>query len=119
MNKTMMNKQLGNKKIMEVMLIKKHIILTIMVVVIFLGLFAVKGKAVSDFNKEQKYKYYTQIRIEYGDTLWSIANQYMDQDYDTRASYIAEVKSINHIKEDSIQEGKKLIIPYYSSELKE
>lgn len=68
--------------------------------------------------KDNEYKYYTSITIEYGDTLWSIANQYMDKEHYTRTSYISEIKSINHIKDDYIQEGKLLILPYYSNEYK-
>ena len=87
---------------------------------LIIGVFAVNTKASSNADRAQKYKYYTQIRIEYGDSLWSIAEQYMDRTEYNRASYIAEIKSINHIKDnDFIQEGKNLIIPYYSYEIKE
>lgn len=87
---------------------------------LFIGVFAVHSKASSKADRSQKYKYYTQICIEYGDSLWSIADQYMDRSVYNRASYIAEIKSINHIEDNNlIQEGKKLIIPYYSDEIKE
>ena len=68
-------------------------------------------------NDEQKFKYYTSVRLNYGDTLWSIADQYMDEEYYDHFTYIAEVKSINHIQNgDEVMEGKTIIIPYYSTE---
>ena len=89
-----------------------------LMVILFVGLFTLHSKA-SSAEQEGKHKYYTQIRIEYGDTLWSIADRYADPDLYVRSAYIAEVKSINHIQDNNfIQEGKTLIIPYYSSELK-
>lgn len=92
------------------------VLLTI-ITVLFLGFFAFRSKAAASDHKENMYKYYTQIRIEYGDTLWSIADRYMDQNIYNKASYIAELKKINHIKDNGyIQEGKTLIIPYYSTE---
>ena len=88
-----------------------------LIIVLFCGVFALHSHAASKQEQAPVYKYYTQIRIEYGDTLWSIAGKYMDQDHYTRSSYISEVKKINHINEnDAIKEGKTLIIPYYSAE---
>lgn len=66
------------------------------------------------------FKYYTQITVEPGDTLWDIAGVYMDGNaYRDRSSYIAEVRSINHLdEEETIQAGRRLIVPYYSAEYK-
>lgn len=78
-----------------------------------ISFFSLKGKA----EEEPKFKYYTSIEIKYGDTLWTIAERYMDATYYNRNSYIDELKSINHIhEEDEIIAGKMLIIPYYSTE---
>lgn len=84
-----------------------------LIMVFMISVFFIHDKASA---KDNQYKYYTSITIEYGDTLWSIADQYMDDAHYTKLSYISEVKSINHIKNDHIQEGKLLILPYYSSE---
>lgn len=68
-------------------------------------------------EKEHKFKYYTSVVIEEGDTLWTIADQYMDRSIQDKIAYINEVKSINHIKNgDRIVAGKMLIVPYYSTE---
>lgn len=63
------------------------------------------------------YKYYTDIYVESGDTLWSIAEKYMTDEYKNTASYIREVQEINNIG-SVIQYGQHLTVPYYSEELK-
>lgn len=64
------------------------------------------------------YKYYTSITVGVGESLWEISGNYMDEaHYDSKKDYIAEVCSINHLKEaDDITAGQTLIVPYYSSE---
>ena len=67
----------------------------------------------------QAYKYYTNIKIESGDTLWDIAGEYMDREYyETRSDYIDEVIAINGLTSDKLISGKSLIVPYYSEEYK-
>jgi len=66
-------------------------------------------------KKEPSYKYYANIEIQSGDTLWEIADTYMDSEhYMERKDYINEVMSINHMVSDHLVSGQKLIVPYYS-----
>ena len=69
-------------------------------------------------NANDGYKYYTSITVGVGESLWEISGNYMDEaHYDSKKDYIAEVCSINHLKEaDDITAGQTLIVPYYSSE---
>ena len=54
-----------------------------------------------------------------GDTLWDLAEDYMGDQYESRAVYVAEVRQINGIADsDSIVSGQYLIMPYYSAEYK-
>ena len=62
---------------------------------------------------ETHYKYYTSIRIERGDTLWSVAAARSDG-FDSGNDFIREVIRINHLTDENIREGDYLIIPYYS-----
>lgn len=64
------------------------------------------------------FKYYTVVTVETGDTLWEIADSYVDYDYyKNKDSYISEVRSINHLDEAcSVSAGQTLILPYYSPE---
>lgn len=61
-------------------------------------------------------KYYTSIAVGVDDTLWSIAERYMDEEhFDTIDDYITEVKEINSLADDQISYGEYLVIPYYSA----
>lgn len=69
-----------------------------------------------DDSVEASYKYYKSIIVANDDTLWSIAEQYMDADhYDSINDYIKEVKNMNSMSDDVIHYGEHLIIPYYDS----
>lgn len=70
-------------------------------------------------RKLPAYKYYTSYEIKEGDSLWSIAQTYMDDEhYDSVYDYIKEVKSINGLTKDTIHADCYLVIPYYSAEVK-
>ena len=43
------------------------------------------------------FKYYTEIEVAYGDSLWTIAQEYADEHYSSKLAYMNELKSINHI----------------------
>lgn len=64
------------------------------------------------------FKYYTGITVESGETLWNIADRYIDYEYYAdRDTYIAEIENINHLDADgSLLAGQFLVIPYYSME---
>ena len=71
----------------------------------------------STVDEELNFKYYTNIIVEYDETLWDIADEYIDyQEYKDKAAYIAEVQSINHLNGDTIRAGQHLVVPYYSNE---
>ena len=66
-------------------------------------------------SDEELTKYYKTIEVNSGDTLWDIADQYMDDHYDNIYIYINELKSINGLDSDNIQDGQFLTIFYYVS----
>ena len=61
----------------------------------------------SSGEDQLKFKYYTQVTVAYGETLWNLSDDYIDYDeYKDKKEYIAEVQSINHLtEEDSIRAG--------------
>lgn len=63
------------------------------------------------------YKYYTNIEIQPGDTLWDLADEYMEH-YESKEAYIQEVSQLNSIQNGKIISGQNLIMPYYSTEYK-
>lgn len=72
----------------------------------------------SDMDHLTSYKYYKSIQIANGDTLWSIAQNNMDENYSNAAQYITEIKQMNALSSDQIFAGNYLLIPYYSTEFK-
>ena len=65
---------------------------------------------------EPSYKYYTSIRIQKGDTLWSIAGSYMTVEYEDIDAYIREICALTHIEDSEIHYGQYITVPYYSSD---
>ena len=48
-----------------------------------------------------------------------IADRYMTEEYASPKEYIKEVQKINSLKNiDRIYEGQRIVIPYYSTQLK-
>lgn len=78
--------------------------------------------AVSSFRSNAKgdpaketYRYYKSITVSERDTLWSIAETYMDEmHYDSIQDYINDVMHINNLKNDAIYADAHLIVPYYA-----
>lgn len=71
------------------------------------------------FDEVNTFKYYTSIEIEPGDTLWTIAKQYISPEYNSIIDYIDEVKLLNNMGEDHIYSGQHLMVPYYTNEFRE
>ena len=63
-------------------------------------------------------KYYKSIRIEAGDTLWTIADEYIADLNIDKKDYIREICELNGIYEDDIRTGDYVVITYYSKEIK-
>ena len=98
--------------------IRNHIFKMIFTVCLIVGLAAPYHSIVSYAETDidnVTFKYYTDIEVEYGESLWSIAEKYADEHYRSNLQFIKEVKSINHISGDVIREGQTIVIPYYSS----
>ncbi len=64
------------------------------------------------------FKYYTNITVQSGESLWDIAGDHMDEEhYESRSDYMKEVQHINHLEEgDLLRAGQHIVIPYYSEE---
>ena len=95
------------------------------IVIIFAIVFAAIffGKSLNSEAHSQdmpiRYKYYTSITVHSGDTLESIAKEYISDEYKGVDSYVKEVCMINHIEEGGkIFAGENIVVPYYSEEFK-
>lgn len=60
-------------------------------------------------------KYFKCITIDENDSLWTIAEENITEEYDTIGDYIKEVKSINNLDNDKIYSGASLVVPYYAA----
>ncbi len=84
-------------------------------------LIATASIAVSSFRSNAKSspsqescKYYKSIVVSDSDTLWSIAEEHMDEaHYGSVYEYIREVMQINSLTNDAIYADAHLIVPYY------
>jgi LysM repeat protein len=56
----------------------------------------------------------TSVKIEKGDSLWSIANLYISDEYKDMNTYIKEIMDSNGLTSDVIHEGSYIIVPYYT-----
>ena len=62
-------------------------------------------------------KYYANIEVQSGDTLWNLADRYLDANYKSKEAYIQEVIQINSLaSENHIVSGQYLVMPYYGVE---
>ena len=67
----------------------------------------------SDIPVPVRCKYYTSVEVSYGDSLWSIAEEYLDADHQSVYDYIDEIKAINGLDSYQIQAGEYLMVSYY------
>lgn len=76
-----------------------------------LGIVSVKAAAEKpDFHR----KTVTSVKIEKGDSLWSIAERYFSDDYNDMNTYVEEIKKSNGLTSDTIHAGCYIIVPYYT-----
>ncbi|MCR4705747.1 MAG: hypothetical protein K5641_06765 [Lachnospiraceae bacterium] len=62
------------------------------------------------------HKVYSSIPVAAGENLLCIAEANVTPDVTDVASYVKEVKSINHLEDDVIKSGMYLVIPKYYME---
>ena len=94
---------------------RKKLAVIILTLCVILGGFRSKAE-----DKEEDvvyYKYYTNIIIQPGDTLWDLADDYLEY-YESKEVYIQEVSQLNSIQNGKIVSGRNLIMPYFSTEYK-
>ncbi len=101
------------------MLIKSMIVLAVICIAV-LFLFTKSAAVTANAeDRQERYKYYTSVYVDRDTTLWSVAETYLSDEYTDIYSYIEEVKSINHLTDDTLMYGTVISVPYYSDEYKE
>ena len=109
-----------NKKRRLKIVRRQRIILgAVIAILVVLAAFLASTLVTEARSEEVRYKYYTPVMVHSGDTLESLADGYITDDYRDSASYIKEVCGINNLEDaDSIIAGECIIVPYYSEEFK-
>lgn len=65
-------------------------------------------------SSQNLHPYFKSIKIEEGDTLWNIAQEYKEKSGMNTVQYVNELKNINSLKDDTIHAGHYLTVVYYS-----
>lgn len=93
------------------------VFLAVMFLILIWSCLELKNVLFSDYGENRKdvsaVQYYTSVEIESGDSLWSIASEYMTDDYESVEAYVEEIKALNGLGDDRIHAGKFLLVPYY------
>lgn len=119
---TASERRIYNNRIRRQHQLRRNIFMIVFTIVLILTLsvsgFVIGSKA-QDKEEVVLYKYYTNIEVQYGETLWDIASTYFCEDkYDNYEHYISEVMQINGLYIEDVSPGSYLIVPYYSAEFK-
>lgn len=110
-----------SKKRRTAQLRRRYLFVAIIIITLLLlsgafGSFIAKAQSP---DTESNFKYYTHITVSYGESLWTIADRYMSDDYNNKEAYIQEVVRINSLDdENDLYAGTTIVVPYYSSEFK-
>ena len=79
--------------------------------VLFLSGFNDTGKVNASTSNQ---KYFICVEIKEDDTLWSIADLYISEEYSNVDEYIEEIKELNGLSSDVIYCGATLVVPYFA-----
>ena len=68
-------------------------------------------------QQTNSFKAFGHVKIEQGDSLWSIAEEYCTDAYEDTREYVDELKELNSLTSDIIHEGQHLLVAYYDAEI--
>lgn len=100
---------------------QKGIIAVVVIIIVSLALLLGTGIRALASSKEDPAaynKYYKSVRVETGDTLWTIADEYIQNLNIDKMEYIEEICELNKMDGDYIQAGEYIVVAYYSKDVK-
>ena len=97
--------------------IREYIIKGLIIILLMIALVSVVKTFVqssSVVNAETKRDLHcVSVCVDSNDTLWSLAEEYYSDEYNSIDNLIHEIKTINHMGSDQVNVGNYIIIPYY------
>lgn len=91
-------------------------LITFLVVFLLVLSFFFASKVFASENTPQRTKTVASVRIERGDSIWSIASSYYTTECGSMMDYVAEIQKSNRLRDDRIHAGAYIIVPYYTSD---
>ena len=89
-------------------------VITLSILVAIFSVYLISHAFISKASEQYEVeKYYKSYEVQSGDNLWSIASNYYNVECGTTTEYVNEIKSMNHLEDDTIHSGEHIVIPYY------
>ena len=87
-----------------------------LVIAVLSGFF---GRSLLSAYAEEEYvkpvkPYYTSIQLQPGDSLWDLAEEYMDGSGYSKKEYVEVLKRMNGLSSDRIHAGQYLTVVYFA-----
>lgn len=99
---------------------QKNILYAVSIAIVLLLIVTLCVKLSSNPNRakasESGSYIYTSIEVEEGDSLWSIAEDNINNYTGTLSQYVEEIACVNQLSDDTIEAGSTLIIPIFQSQ---
>ena len=88
-------------------------ILVIMVALFLMVLFILPERTASAGNTTGGTYTITSVKIEEGDSLWSIAQEHYTDEFSSLTNYISEIKRMNGLSSDMVYADSYILVPQY------
>ncbi|HKL80758.1 MAG TPA: LysM peptidoglycan-binding domain-containing protein [Mobilitalea sp.] len=111
-----MNRTMNSLNDNNVIMYRRRMWIIGSLLLIFLVLFSLYffSKTVTAQRDGERTKLVTSVEVKKGDTLWSIASNFISYEYDDMNDYIDELIDSNGLATDTIHAGNYIIVPYYA-----
>lgn len=104
------------RRVMELpyeLMIKIVVVFLFMLVLFVAVIFFLPEKTAAAGNEAVRTYNITSVKIEEGDSLWTIASDYYTEEFDSIPAYISEIKRMNGLTSDTLYAGHYILVPYY------
>ncbi len=95
---------------------RRQLVLIIAAALVFLFtvFFVVKSVKAGE-SKPARYKSFVSVEVKAGDTVWSIAEANISEEYASVSELVKEIVKTNHLQNGRIDAGNYIIVPVYKA----